>query len=252
MLVSVPFQKKIYHTDLSKGIDISIPLIPGSDSPKCFFAPSFNVEPVKSGDFIGEISAGSPVNFRNIFINPHGNGTHTECVGHITAEPYTINQCLTEFHFIASLITVMPLHTETGDHIITEKILYEKLKDREETPVVIIRTLPNDSGKLRKDYSGTNPPYFTEDAIKYLNKRQMKHLMTDLPSIDREEDGGKLTAHKMFWMWPSIPDIQKTITEMVFIENAVEDGLYLCNIQIISIESDASPSKIIIYPLNII
>jgi len=250
MIIKFQHKTQEFITDLSKGIDISIPLISNSVGPKCFYAPNFKIEPFISGNFIGEISAGSPVNFRNIFINPHGNGTHTECVGHITAESHTINQCLTEFHFIASLITVLPFGRENGDQIITGKKLSEKLNDKDVTSAVIIRTIPNDIEKLNKDYSGTNPPYFSEDAIDYLNKRQVKHLITDLPSIDREEDGGKLTCHKKFWLWPLIPDLQKTITEMVFIDNLVEDGLYLCNIQIISVETDASPSKIIIYPLN--
>lgn len=84
----------------------------------------------------------------------------------------------------------------------------------------------------------------------YLNNRDIVHLLTDLPSVDRAEDGGKLLAHKAFWNWPMIPNKKKTITEMVYIDNVVPDGLYLCNIQIASIESDASPSKIVIYPLN--
>ncbi len=250
----IKFQHKTHEfkCDLSKGIDISIPLTSNSKGPKCFFAPDFKVEPVISGSFIGEVTAGSPVNFRNIIVNPHGNGTHTECVGHITAEPFTINQCLTEFHFIACLITVMPAQTETGDLIINENMLFEILNEQEETPALIIRTLPNDTVKLSKDYSGTNPAYFTEGAIHYLNERQVQHLITDLPSVDREEDGGALRAHKKFWHAGAVNYRKKTITEMVYIDNVIEDGLYLCNIQIASVETDASPSKIMLYPLNIL
>ena len=250
MQISFTFGHQIYNTNLRAGIDISIPLTSESAGPKCFFAPNFKIEPVISGNFVGEVSAGSPVNFRNIFINPHGNGTHTECVGHITAEPYTINQCLTEFHFVAFLVTIMPEKIFESDYVITENVLRNKIGESEQTPAIIVRTLPNTDEKLKKDYSGTNPAYFSEDAMLYLNNRDIVHLLTDLPSVDRAEDGGKLLAHKAFWDWPMIPNKKKTITEMVYIDNVVPDGLYLCNIQIASIESDASPSKIVIYPLN--
>jgi hypothetical protein len=40
-----------------------------------------------------------------------------------------------------------------------------------------------------------------------------------------------------------------TITEMVFVPDAVADGIYLLNIQIASLETDASPSKPVLYPL---
>ena len=250
MIISFQHKTQEFISDLSKGIDISIPLTSESAGPKCFNAPNFKIEPVISGNFIGEISAGSPVNFRNIIINPHGNGTHTECVGHITAEPYSINQCLTEFHFVAFLVTIMPEKMHERDYVITENVLRNKIGESEQTPAIIVRTLPNTDEKLKKDYSGTNPAYFSEDAMLYLNNRDIVHLLTDLPSVDRAEDGGRLLAHKAFWDWPLIPNKKKTITEMVYIDNVVPDGLYLCNIQIASIESDASPSKIVIYPLN--
>ena len=98
-----------------------------------------------------------------------------------------------------------------------------------------------------RDYSGTNPPYFSTESIHWLNACGIKHIITDLPSIDREEDGGALAGHRAFWGYPDFPDLSKTITEMVYVPDSVEDGLYFCNIQIVSIESDASPSKVMLY-----
>ena len=49
------------------------------------------------GDWVGDVKQGGSVNFRNISFNPHGNGTHTECVGHISKEDFSINQCLKKF-----------------------------------------------------------------------------------------------------------------------------------------------------------
>ena len=52
--------------------------------------------PVVAGDFVGSTASGGPVNFFNIRVNPHGNGTHTECVGHIAREPYVLAVVFTD------------------------------------------------------------------------------------------------------------------------------------------------------------
>lgn len=249
MVIRFTHLDKEYWTDLSKGIDISIPLVDNASGPKCFYAPDFRVEAVRAGDFIGSTDEGSPVNFKNLFVNPHGNGTHTECAGHITSKPFTINQCLETFHFVARLITVEPKLMPDLDRIITDDAL-TKLGDFGGAQALVVRTLPNGDDKLTKDYSGSNPVYFSEDTILFLNNNGIKHLLTDLPSIDKEVDGGQLAGHKAFWGFPDISGWDKTITEMVYIPSAIRDGLYFCNIQIASIESDASPSKVVLYPMK--
>jgi arylformamidase len=250
MTIELFHQSVKYSVDLSKGVDISIPLSNKKSGPKCFYAPDFRIEPVIAGDFIGATENGSPVNFKNLFINPHGNGTHTECAGHITSLPLTIHQCLKKFHFIARLISISPQSLENGDLIITEGLIKEQLGQTTGYDTLIVRTLPNQESKLTRDYSGTNPTYFTTSAIQYINSIGIKHLITDLPSIDREEDGGALAGHKAFWDYPAFSDTSKTITEMVFAPDSIQDGLYFCNIQIASIESDASPSKVVLYKLE--
>src|SRR5688572_25119787 len=108
---------KQYQADLSLPIDISIALSTNEKSVNAFFAPPFETNPVVIGSFTGLVEKGGSVNFLNVKINPHGNGMHTECVGHITAEPFTINQCLKEFFFIAEVISVYPVRTDDGDEI---------------------------------------------------------------------------------------------------------------------------------------
>jgi hypothetical protein len=80
-------------------------------------------------------------------------------------------------------------------------------------------------------------------------ERGILHLLIDLPSVDREEDGGKLAAHKAFWQYPARPRMDATITELIFVNNMITDGLYLLNLQICSLSLDASPSKPVIYAL---
>ena len=95
MKAEIQLKNTTYSVDFGNGTDISIPLVPGKMTPNCFYAPFFDAKPFTSGDFTGSVKKGAPVNFFNVFINPHGNGTHTECVGHIIEEPVTINKsCL--------------------------------------------------------------------------------------------------------------------------------------------------------------
>jgi hypothetical protein len=117
---------------------------------------------------------------------------------------------------------------------------------------LIIRTLPNNTSKLSKRYSGTNPIYLDAGAAEYIRECGIEHLLIDLPSIDKEEDGGALLAHRAFWDFPSAPRKNASITELIFVPNEIKDGIFLLNLQIAPIELDASPSRPVIYPLEII
>lgn len=250
MIIQI-FDRKNYQADLSQAIDISIPLKDGFENPNCFYAPIPEFSPVRAGTFVGSTQEGGVVNFKNVRINPHGNGTHTECVGHISKEVFTINQNLKEFHFIAKLISIYPELLENGDKIIFKKHI-ELALEKNEAKALIIRTLPNDDLKKKTNYSGANPTYIHHDAMEYIVECGIEHLLVDLPSVDREEDEGKLLAHRVFWKYPDNTRENSTITEMVYVPNEVKDGLYLLNIQIASFELDASPSKPMIYRLNAI
>lgn len=249
MKISITYKSESFEVDLSQPLDISIPLIPGSDAPNCFWAPHFDAVPVKSGDWIGDVNAGGGVNFKNVQINPHGNGTHTESVGHISKENVTINSVLKNFHHIAKVISIYPQKLENEDKVITRQQIVDMLGD-EFPEAIIIRTMPNGIEKQKRIYSGTNPPYVDHRAIQYLVEKGIKHLLLDLPSVDREEDGGKLLSHKAFWEYPDKIDTEKTISELVFVDNAIPDGLYLLNLQIASFELDVSPSKPVLYKMN--
>src|ERR1700741_4763931 len=99
MFLNINHKGKTYKTDLDQPFDVSIPLRAGDENVNAWYVGPVKIEPVKMGDWIGDVKQGGSVNFRNIFFNPHGNGTHTECVGHISKEDYSINQCLKKFFF---------------------------------------------------------------------------------------------------------------------------------------------------------
>lgn len=249
MQSTLRIDNKDYTADLASPLDISLPLISGKNGVNCFNAPPFNAKPYTNGPFIGSLEEGAPVNFFDIQINPHGNGTHTECVGHILKGPYTINKILNQFVFPARLISVRPEKTSKRDYVISKEIIQQK-EIGNNVPALIIRTRPNLKLKKSKNYNNTNPPYFTPGAMKYIVKKRVQHLLVDLPSVDKEKDGGKLRAHHIFWRTKGSVRSMATITELIFVDNKIKDGLYLLNLQIISLELDASPSKPVIYMLK--
>ncbi len=254
VLTKIQHQNKTFEIDLSKPLDISIPLTNTDENPIAWYIEKPVIEPVVFGDWIGKVSEGSSsTNFNNIFFNPHGHGTHTECLGHITRDFYSINQCLKQFFFTAELISVQP--EIQGEDLVITKNQIEMALNGKFPEAIVIRTLPNEKAKLSRKYSNTNPPYLAEDAAIFIRESGIQHLLIDLPSVDKEHDEGKLLAHKAFWNVKDVHVLNTdarmncTITEMIFVKDEISDGSYILNIQIASFENDASPSKPILYKI---
>jgi kynurenine formamidase len=241
-----------FQVDLSKPIDISIPLTNDDENPIAWYQKKPEIEPVKMDDWIGKVSEGkSSTNFNNILFNPHAHGTHTECLGHITRDFYSINKCLKKFFFLAEVISVQP--EKFGEDLIITKNHIEKALNGNSPEAIIIRTLPNAENKMHLKYSNTNPPYLAEEAAVFIREKGIQHLLIDLPSVDKEHDEGKLLAHKAFWNVKNVNNLNDdaritcTITELIYVDKNVNDGSYLLNLQFASFENDASPSKPVLY-----
>ena len=253
MKAAIHFNGSDFTADLTQPIDISIPLTNNESNPIAWYIDKPVIEPVKMGDWVGKVSEGSSTNFNNIFFNPHGHGTHTECLGHITRDFYSINQALKTFFFVTEVVTVRP--EQQGEDLVITKGQIETVLNGKKPEAIAIRTLPNETAKKSKNYSNTNPPYLEEAAAAYIRECGIKHLLIDLPSVDREQDEGKLVAHKAFWNVKDINNLNAdarhdaTITEMVYIDDVVPDGTYLLNLQIASFENDASPGKPVLYKM---
>lgn len=248
MKTTIVYRNTTFEVDLSKPIDISIPLRGKPENVTAWYVNPPKFTPVMENGFIGDVNLGGAVNFRNIFFNPHGHGTHTECVGHISKEPYTINQCLTQFFCYAKLVSIIPYNVD-GDSIITFEQI-KKVWSNNEADAIIIRTLPNSDSKLTKQYSNTNPTFIHHEAMQYLIENGVQHLLIDTPSVDKEQDHGKLLAHHVFWEYPENPRLDRTITELIFVDNTIADDNYILQFQIASFENDASPSKPVLYKIK--
>ena len=248
MKTTITHNAKEYEIDLSKPLDISISITNKDDNVNAWYVDAPTIEPHREANFTGSIVAGSSTNFYDISFNPHSHGTHTECVGHISAEHQSVNQNLQQFFFLSEVITVHPSE-ENGDLVITKKQLKNALGNLTPTALVI-RTLPNTVSKRNRQYSHTNPPYILEDAMVFIRELGVEHLLIDLPSVDKEKDDGKLLAHKAFWNFNNDVRLGATITEFIYVPNSIVDGSYFLNLQVAPFENDASPSRPVLYKVE--
>ena len=237
--------------DLGQAWDLALPVSADEGRASAWYCPPMRVEPVRAGDFVGAVASGGSVNFRNLFFNPHGNGCHTECLGHISPEGHSLLTYFRGYQGLAWLGSLQPLPHAQGDwrfNLAQIKALWAEAAPYAPSALVL-RSLPNTEAKKHRQYSGTNPPYFEPAALAYLAERGLMHLLVDLPSVDREEDGGALAAHRAFWNYPQAPRYEATITELIYVPDACTDGLYWLNLQAAALDNDAAPSRPILYAL---
>lgn len=241
--------------DFARPFDISIPLDFDGPQPNAFGVEAAVSAACEYGQLVGDTRRGGSCNFERVTFIPHCNGTHTECIGHITNERIFVTDCLKDVIVPASVVTVEP-KSIGGDLLITENALKRVLKNETvDASALVVRTSPNSSDKLTARYDENNiPPFFHAEAMEFIVKLGIKHLLVDLPSIDRLFDEGKLKNHRIFW---NVDDgsrelnemsrIHNTITELIYVKDEVEDGDYFLNLQIASFKSDASPSRPILF-----
>ena len=260
-----------FRANLSRPIDISIPLDFTGSQPSHFGAPAATAAVMRSGDFVGDVRLGGSCNCEEYRLTPHCNGTHTECVGHVTHERTSVHELLKNGPKIALLLTVRPVlaadTSETSqpapqraDLVITAHALSAAWEPwRKLAPVaLVLRTAPNDLAKMKRRYADASPPpYLTPVAVELIVARGIEHLLLDLPSLDRTHDEGRLSGHRLFWGLPpggrSIAQARRphaTVTEMVFVPDDVADGLYLLDLQLAPFVADATPSRPLLFPLE--
>jgi kynurenine formamidase len=282
MNISVELNDQTYKIDAVEPLDISIPLAFSGAQPNVYGVETASAKACEAGDLVGDTRRGGSVNFEQVKIIPHCNGTHTECVGHITHKRISIHDSLKHAFIPATLVSIETENAaETGetysidleetDKLITRKSVARALARAESaqnpplltrgllTPnsALIIRTLPNEESKKTRAYSAENiPPFFSTEAMEFIVEQGVKHLLVDLPSIDRIFDEGKLSNHRLFWnVEPGAFEtneksfVHNTITELIFVPDEIKDGNYLLNLQIAPFVADAAPSRPILFRL---
>lgn len=250
MKLFVEFDNKMYEVDSARRADLFIPVRFGAPdaSVSAFGIESATKEPYAVGSFRLSVEQGAGCNCEVLTITPHGQGTHTECVGHISRTPVSVAEAVRETLLVALLVTLEPEGSD-GNLRITAEAVEEALAGHGVLlpPAIVVRTVLPGVDRRVYHWGGTNPPYFMPEALALLAAKGFDHLVVDLPSVDPEVDGGALSAHHALWNGDSRRCA--SITELVVIPEALADGLYFLDLAFGAIESDASPSKPVLYPL---
>lgn len=262
MKLEITLDNSRYELD-PHGYDISIPLQFNGPQPNTYGVPKAKAHAYEGQGFVGDVSRGGSCNFEVYKFIPHCNGTHTECVGHLTEEKVSIHKLLTESLCPATLISV-PLSNlansddsyqpplNDADLFVSLDSLKTALKNSQESflQALVIRTLPNHPNKTSRNYMEAACPFLSNEAMSYIYDLGVRHLLVDFPSVDRLFDEGKLSNHRIYWgletaetATPGGGNLKKTITEMVYVPSEVLDGPYILELQIAAFVADAAPSR---------
>ncbi len=252
---------------MNNPIDISIPLRFNGPQPNAYGVDPASAHACEYGSLVGDTRLGGSCNFERCTFIPHCNGTHTECVGHITNERISVIDCLKDVLIPARLVTVKtetlarsgetyPAICGASDSLISRALLEDAIGPNDAgDQALIVRTLPNDESKLTRLYDESYlPPFFTTEAMRLIVEYGYRHLLVDVPSIDRIFDEGRLSNHRIFW---NVDDgsvevktetrMNNTVTELIYVPESVADGSYVLNLQIAPFASDAAPSRPVIF-----
>lgn len=275
MIVRLQTGSRCFRADLSRPTSIAIRQSFDSHQANHFGADRAARDPIRLGAFVGSTRLGGSCNVERISLIPHCNGTHVEHIGHIVdvidGQPL---ERVPAF-MLAGLVSVTP---ETAgktpgesyrpplnpdDRIINSELLQAAwtatgLDKSSNLPALIIRTLPNLLEKQQWQYNDANPPPFlTVEAIQWIVGRKFQHVLVDFPSIDRMHDDGLLTNHHIFWQVAERThkagvdaQTQRSISELIFVPNTVNDGLYLLNLQFPDWDTDAAPARPLLFALQ--
>jgi putative cyclase len=259
-----------YRVDLRNPHDLAIALDFNDVQPRWFGAELARSAPLSSGAYTGQVRSGASCNCSTVTLTPHLDGTHTECAGHLTLEKMEARKIVPVGFLQALLVSVTPTparRTEESsrpaphadDLLITGAALAQVWPASLpfSPQALIVRTLPNGHFKRARDYRSEPAAFLSLPAASLLVARGIEHLVLDVPSADRADDGGQLTAHREFFGLPAgsvalaaVRRPQCTITELAYVDETVADGAYLLELQIPALGGDAVPSRPLLFPVH--
>ena len=107
MQLNIEFGGKLFTASGEPEVDISIPIAEQGGA-SAWYVDNMKVDVVRSNGFLGSVAEGGGVNFRNVTFNPHGNGTHTECLGHISPEAHSVEAVAIPSVLPCLLVSIKP------------------------------------------------------------------------------------------------------------------------------------------------
>jgi len=202
---------------------------------------------------VGAVAEGGSVNFRDVTFNPHAHGTHTESREHIhdTFHPVDALARSGDLPFlIPALLVDAPPQLQGEDAVVPLHVLdaVDSALDKLAPQAVILRCT---TGDVQCDWSNSNPPYLEAGFAERLVAAEVNHLLLDLPSVDKEVDGGELRAHHAFFGNDGVTRQQATISELLCVPTALKPGPGLLALQVSPFVNDAAPSRPVFFPASV-
>lgn len=239
-----------------------------------FYIPPASAKPFAVGSYVGAVAQGGSCNCPVISLCAHGNGTHTECLGHITTCGFSVNEAILPADRVLMCAVVLNIEPESlggsgdeyasgdaADRVVSRRLLLDGWQrvvgaSADDRRVVAVALNTGSFEKTGGVFSGTNPVYLTPDAAAFLREAGVRHVLVDLPSLDREDDGGRLLAHRAFWgVGPGLvvardePRCSATITELCcFPSTRLPEGWYGLSLHVAPLDLDAAPSRPVFIP----
>jgi len=252
---------------------------PETKASNAFYLPMIYSKTVEfEGQFIGDVERGGSCNVDTLCFTPH-NITHLETSAHILAPSskpaYVSDINPAHLEGIVLLIDLSKNNSLDGSGVPGDKagslvavdMIAHKLR-KNKLPISML-ALKTRSSLLAEDYdfSGKNFLAVSPEAARLVHDYTMTipqgenestdlriHcLLLDLPSIDPESDGGKLSAHRNFFGLPATgiegEDLEKrALVELAYFNN-LEEGYYYARITPPRIRTNAVTTGIIFRPL---
>lgn len=234
----------------------------GTQAPNAFHLTPISSRTVElEGQFTGDVRRGGSCNVDTLCYVPHGL-THLETSAHILnrdTNPPTVKDIPPEkLSGMALLIDLSDMGQDTGKKIAWETV--QAKLDRNRLPISML-AIKTASSLLPQDYdfSGKDFLYLAAETAKGIHdyKTADSHidcLILDLPSIDRESDGGKLLAHRGFFGLPDTgfdaEDLEKRVLVELAMFSGLEEGYYYVVITPPLLETNAVSTGIVFHSLT--
>jgi kynurenine formamidase len=256
----IRFRDGEVSVDLANAVSLAIAVDFGGSEPRHFGAPAPRSQPLTVPGFSGAVATGASCNCSTITLTPHCNGTHTESAGHLTREPLDAYTIVPTGFVPALLVSITPGDAastgestepppQKGDGLVTRSALEGAWPPGGpvQPRALVVRT---------RERGAAGFPYLSREAATLLVERGIEHLVVDLPSIDRADDEGRLTAHRIFFGLPrgsqSLAEASRahcTVTELARVPETTHDGWYLLELQAPALGGDAVPTRPLLYAM---
>ena len=252
--------------------DAAVRIRPDGASPHAFGLPAAREVPFPiGGGRVLRVEDGASVNCDGLHLHPHGDGCHAESVAHVL--PADDARALAGRAMLAAtppLLCGLLLDVATeplgatgeryaGLHDAADRVLARRALERAwQDARAVALDLPVEALLLRVyrpplaesfDFSGSAAPYPTAEALDLLVGLGARWLIVDLPSIDREDDGGSTPNHRRWWGLDGGdghaldgPPALRGIVELARFPAALPAGPVAVALGLAPIESDAVPA----------